>query len=146
MSRKVRKQLELMGECLGEIEKKGFTMIEMGSDEAMEAAWGWGRGGLKRLTVHGWKCAGRAMLLMTGMKGGKEWSRVQRDKSVLRGCIEEKREVISLFNLRELVENKVFILGGSRQGRQESWIRFPDEIPFKVEMDVEFIENISKKN
>lgn len=26
-----------MGECLGEIEKKGFTMIEMGSDEATTA-------------------------------------------------------------------------------------------------------------
>lgn len=24
-----------MGDCLGEIEKKGFTMIEMGSDEAV---------------------------------------------------------------------------------------------------------------
>lgn len=26
-----------MGECLGEIEKKGFTMIEMGRDEATTA-------------------------------------------------------------------------------------------------------------
>lgn len=59
------------------------------------------------------------------MNGGKEGSRIKREQSGLRGCIEEKWEVISLFNLRKLVESKFFILGGSRQGRQAgklSWV------------------------
>lgn len=72
-----------MEECLGEIEKKGFTMIEMGSDETTTVDWQQrgGGGGLKRLMVQRWKCAERAMLLMWDWnERGKEGSAAQREK------------------------------------------------------------------
>lgn len=78
----------------------------------MAAAWERERGGLKRLMLHRWRYAERGMLLMC------DWNERRRVWT------EKKWEHFSLFNLRQSLENKVFLLRGSQRGKQTgTWNR-----------------------
>lgn len=82
-SRKVWTRWKIMEECLSKIEKKGFTMIEMGSDESSTtdgSGLGWGRGGLKQFQR--WKFAEGLMLLMEGRNEREERGVSRRERVV----------------------------------------------------------------